>query len=97
MAKCDAMYWTPVAIAVPDDDREVLLCLKDRDGNMIYDLGKYDVFNDTFTSFMLVNSSDYKVFAWIDYPDYKGHHYRHWLKMRYDPFVTGYKWKESDT
>lgn len=88
MSKSTSMYWTPVTIAVPDDDRQVLLCKQAKNGNISYSLGYYD--GERF-----VTNGCAKVTHWIDYPDVVLHHYQFWLQLR-DSAAPGFKWVSAE-
>lgn len=85
--KSKEMYWTPVRIAVPDDDRQVLLCKETITGRLSYSLGYYD--GERF-----VTNGAAKVTHWIDFPELRSHDARLWDKLK-DARVNGYKWKEG--
>lgn len=86
--KSKMMYWTPVTIAVPDDDRQVLLCKQSKAGNISYTLGYYN--GERF-----VTMGSAKVTHWIDYPDLVSHHYNFWLQL-IDSGADGFKWISAE-
>lgn len=88
MKSCD-MFWTPVTVAVPDDDRQVLLCKQAQNGNISYSLGYYD--GERF-----VTMGSAKVTHWTDFPEVVEHDPRLWRTLKEEQSI-GYKWKEAQT
>lgn len=86
--KTGLMYWTPVSIAVPDDDRQVLLCKQAQNGNITYSLGYYD--GERF-----VTMGCAKVTHWIDFPNVRSHTAHHWRSLKREA-STGYIWKDME-
>lgn len=82
------LYWTPIRVAVPDDDRQVLLCKETKTGILSYSLGYYD-------GARFVTNGVAKVTHWIDYPDLRPHENELWVKLKKRNAI-GFKWKEDD-
>lgn len=85
--KAKMLYWTPVRIAVPDDDRQVLLCKETKTGKISYSLGYYD--GERF-----VTTGVAKVTHWSDFPDLKPHTRELWIDLR-KCINLGVIWKED--
>lgn len=85
--KSDVMYWTPVNVAVPDDDRQVLLCKQAKNGSVSYSLGYYD--GERFVTMGVA-----KVTHWIDFSKLKIHTDQVWRRLKCIN-QAGFIWKED--